>query len=332
MERAPSIEAAKNGEKMLRTPKCSRCRNHGFVVPVKGHAGKCRWKQCRCDKCNLISERQKIMAAQKALKKQLQEEQEQRPPSRCQAGGVGVSPPGESEEPCCAPPPPVTVARPVPLNAAAVVVSESARASSSLLCGSAPGLAPSMPCAQQEGSAGVVRECCAARCGQGGLISYRKVLQAASHPFPELGHSVLPQECIINPDYLEREPPKVYPAYSSMYHYQPFPVSFAVSQQTYRGPATSSGIVFHRSGRPLHSNQGALQDASGDFRQSYCPPLPQFIPSSFLRGIPCIPPPIPLNVGVLAETTKEVPASATESQDLGVMCERSQPPSQEQTN
>uniref|UniRef100_A0A8C9K6S6 DM domain-containing protein n=1 Tax=Panthera tigris altaica TaxID=74533 RepID=A0A8C9K6S6_PANTA len=63
-------------DKMLRTPKCSRCRNHGFLVPVKGHAGKCRWKQCTCEKCYLITERQKIMAAQKVLKKQASEEEQ----------------------------------------------------------------------------------------------------------------------------------------------------------------------------------------------------------------------------------------------------------------
>lgn len=68
-------ELAKLDDKMLRTPKCSRCRNHGYLVPVKGHAGKCRWKQCSCDKCYLITERQKIMAAQKVLRTQGAEEQ-----------------------------------------------------------------------------------------------------------------------------------------------------------------------------------------------------------------------------------------------------------------
>lgn len=67
-------ELAKLDDKMLRSPKCSRCRNHGYLVPVKGHAGKCRWKQCLCDKCYLITERQKIMAAQKVLKTQGAEE------------------------------------------------------------------------------------------------------------------------------------------------------------------------------------------------------------------------------------------------------------------
>lgn len=74
---AMKADPAKLADKMLRTPKCSRCRNHGFLVPVKGHAGKCRWKQCTCEKCYLITERQKIMAAQKVLKKQASEEEQE---------------------------------------------------------------------------------------------------------------------------------------------------------------------------------------------------------------------------------------------------------------
>uniref|UniRef100_U3KJA2 DM domain-containing protein n=2 Tax=Ficedula albicollis TaxID=59894 RepID=U3KJA2_FICAL len=77
------MEAAEATAKALRAPKCSRCRNHGFVVPVKGHAGHCRWKLCLCEKCSLISERQKIMAAQKALR-----QQETEPPGRAGAEPV----------------------------------------------------------------------------------------------------------------------------------------------------------------------------------------------------------------------------------------------------
>ncbi|XP_055257360.1 doublesex- and mab-3-related transcription factor B1 [Moschus berezovskii] len=72
-----NADLTKQADKMLRTPKCSRCRNHGFLVPVKGHAGKCPWKQCTCEKCYLIAERQKIMAAQKVLKKQASGEEQE---------------------------------------------------------------------------------------------------------------------------------------------------------------------------------------------------------------------------------------------------------------
>ncbi|XP_077064818.1 uncharacterized protein LOC143716242 isoform X2 [Siphateles boraxobius] len=54
--------------KAARSPKCARCRNHGFVVLLKGHSGKCQFRQCVCWKCALINERTKILASQRRIK------------------------------------------------------------------------------------------------------------------------------------------------------------------------------------------------------------------------------------------------------------------------
>ncbi|XP_059356958.1 doublesex- and mab-3-related transcription factor B1-like isoform X1 [Carassius carassius] len=55
-------------EKAARSPKCARCRNHGFIVQLKGHSGKCQFKQCLCWKCSLINERTRILASQRRIR------------------------------------------------------------------------------------------------------------------------------------------------------------------------------------------------------------------------------------------------------------------------
>lgn len=53
-----------------RAPKCRRCRNHNILSDLRGHKHQCRFKDCMCSKCVIVTDGQRQTAVRIALYRQ----------------------------------------------------------------------------------------------------------------------------------------------------------------------------------------------------------------------------------------------------------------------
>ncbi|XP_021056777.1 doublesex- and mab-3-related transcription factor B1 [Mus pahari] len=318
---------------MLRTPKCSRCRNHGYLVPVKGHAGKCRWKQCICDKCYLITERQKIMAAQKVLKTQDAEEQvatvgtqgPQQPPRAPAAAAAGATATATASSSSLCPLPRAAPGDAGPGPAATCFLQRPPQAPSpgpstfQLGPSGRPGPSTFQP---RPGAPGGLRDRRPAWLPQLRPQAprpelcypdkHRPVRPVPRLPFADYGHPLkFKSDHVVGAGYPERESCKQCPACVPVPPYQLFPLAEGQDSSSALGVPQQRGFR-HVSCSPYHG-RGLMSEPARDLQPTYCspppplplppppplpapPPMPQqphFLPPGYLSALHFLPPPPP---------------------------------------
>ncbi|WKY09762.1 hypothetical protein Q1695_002256 [Nippostrongylus brasiliensis] len=70
----PSGTDDNGGKVKERRPNCQRCAQHNVVNRLKGHKRACPFKECFCPKCQVVVERQKLMADQIKLRRRQKRE------------------------------------------------------------------------------------------------------------------------------------------------------------------------------------------------------------------------------------------------------------------
>ncbi|XP_072369005.1 uncharacterized protein [Scyliorhinus torazame] len=132
-------------------------------------------------------------------------------------------------------------------------------------------------------------------------------------------------------------PPKLYTGYcSSVYSYHPFSMGFPMNQPGYKGAPVPTGMCASRGSlRPVQGSLGAfhpnpmlMRDNGCGLHSSYYSP-PPFLGSRLFSGPPYIPPLMAPRASESAGEMEVTADSAADSQDSGLICLGSQSSSQE---